>query len=96
MAVGGFIGNIESVTTGGTMDIRSTSGVTWLIQNITWGGPVTVARASTALTGTFLTDTEAGALLSTMFRVSESVFIRITNTSTAANVCGYDGIIWSE
>jgi hypothetical protein len=93
MAKGDLIIHIESVTTGGTMDIRSTTG-SWLIKNITWSAPVTVARMSTSLTGVFHTATEAGAFLNTNFHVSDSVYLRIANTSSAANICGYDGTIW--
>ena len=96
MAAGDAINHIESVSTGASMDIQTTTGVTWLIQNITWAGPVTVARASTSLSGIFMTDTEAGGILNGTFHVTGADFIRVTNTSTAANVCGYDGIIWSE
>ena len=96
MAVGDAVNHIESVSTGASMDIQSTGSVVWLIQNITWAAPVTIARASTTLAGIFETATEAGPLLNTTFRVTSADFIRVTNTSTAANVCGYDGIIWSE
>ncbi len=96
MAVGGAVLHVESVTTGGTMDICSTGSATWLVKNITWAGPVTVAAASTSLAGVFHTATEAGAFLGSQFIVSAVDFIRITNTSTASNVCSYNGIIWSE
>jgi hypothetical protein len=95
MAVGDSVIHIESVSTGGTMDICSTGSATWLIKNITWAAPVTVARASTSLAGIFHTETVAGGLLNSQFHVSKTTFIRVTNTSTAANVCGYDGIIWT-
>ena len=96
MAVGGAILNVESVSTGGTMDIRSTTGIYWLIQNITWSGPITLARATTSLTGIFLTATEAGGFFDATFLVTEASYLKVSNSSTAANVCSYDGMLWSE
>ena len=89
--------NVTSVSTGGTLAIQpASSGVIWLIQNITWAGPITLERATSALSGVFQTETAAGSLQGTSFRVDSAKYLKITNTSTASNVCGYDGVIWPE
>lgn len=87
MAAGNMVGSITPVAAGASLDIRPPSGQEWIIHNIKYGGQVTLNDYDSTNTLQWDSDTGAGGRLGLTEHVSNSYWIRVTNTgSTTINI----------
>jgi hypothetical protein len=92
MAVGDVKSDLQSVTNGSSMVIQPPSGEEWVIHNLYWGNAVSIKVTKGALTITVDSDTSTGGRLGTVFHVTNTQYLTITNNHTASIGIGYDGV----
>lgn len=81
-----------SVSNGASTDIRPASGEEATIHNIYYGGAVDIKWYDGTNTITFDQDTAAGARLGLSSHVTNTKYMRVTNTSGSTIFIGWDGI----
>lgn len=93
MAAGNVVAGTASVAaTTGTYDIKPASGVEWVIHNVYYNGAVNFVITDGTNTFQFDSDTGAGARLGLTTHVTNTYWLRITNTGGSAVLIAYDGI----
>lgn len=93
MAAGNMVGGTASVAaTTGTYDIKPGVGVEWDIHNIYVANGVTISVTDGTNTVTVDAPTGQNAYLGLTIHVSNTYWIRISNTSGSAVLIAYDGM----
>ncbi|MBT0160677.1 hypothetical protein G4O51_11925 [Candidatus Bathyarchaeota archaeon A05DMB-2] len=93
MAVGDVVSDIQSIDSGGYLDIQPAAGVEWVIHNIYHASNVQLEFYDGTNSLIFDTDTGAGVYAKYAFHVNNTRRIRVKNTSASAQLIGYDGIV---
>lgn len=92
MAAGDVKNNIQTVTSGSSLNIQAGSGQEWSIHNIYYGGAVDLYVTDGVTSLRFDQDTAAGARLGAIFHCTNLQYVKVTNTSGSSFVIAYDGI----
>jgi hypothetical protein len=92
MAVGDVKSGISSVASGAYLDIQPPPGEEWVIHNIYHAGDVQLEFYDGTNSLIFDTDAGAGVYAKYAFHVTNSIRIRVKNTSASAQLIGYDGV----
>ena len=94
--VGNRVGDIESIANGSAMTIQPASGITWIIEMISYGGACTISFTDGTLSDTIDTPSAAGVIEKASYRIDHDNYITVTNTSGATATFGYAGYIVNE
>jgi hypothetical protein len=92
MAVGDVKSGISSIASGAYLDIRPPAGEEWVIHNIYHASDIQLELYDGTNSLVFDTDTGAGVYAKYAFHVTNSIRIRVKNTSASAQLIGYDGV----
>jgi hypothetical protein len=92
MAVGDVKSGISSIASGAYLDIRPPTGEEWVIHNIYHASDIQLELYDGTNSLVFDTDTGAGVYAKYAFHVTNSIRIRVKNTSASAQLIGYDGV----
>jgi len=93
MAVGDVKSGLNSVSAGGSLDIRPPSGEEWVIHNIYHEYDIDLAFTDGTNELVFDTDTGAGVYAKFCFHVTNSLWIRVKNKDdSSSRLIGYDGV----
>lgn len=93
MAAGNMVGGTASVAaTSGTYDIKPGVGVEWVIHNITVANAVTISYTDGTNTITIDAPSGPNTYLGLTCHVSNTFWIRISNTGASAVLIAYDGM----
>lgn len=92
MAVGDVKSDLQSIAVGGSLVIQPPSGEEWVIHNLYWGSSVIIKVTKGALNINVDSDTSTGGRLGTVFHVTNTQYLTITNNHSASIGIGYDGI----
>lgn len=92
MAAGNMIGGTQSIAASGTYDIKPTSPNEWNIHNIYYNNQVKLSMTDGTNVVDFDSDTGQGARLGLTTHVSNTYWLRITNTGASALLFAYDGM----
>jgi hypothetical protein len=92
MAVGDTFSGLSSVAAGAYLDIQPSSGVEAVIHNIYHTSDVQVELYDGTNSCIFDTDTGAGIYAKYSFHVTNTIRIRVKNTTASPIFIGYDGI----
>jgi len=92
MAVGDVVSGLASVPAGAYLDIQPAVGVEVVIHNIYHDGDIQLELYDGTNSLVFDTDPGAGVYAKYAFHITNTLRIRVKNTSTSACLIGYDGI----
>jgi hypothetical protein len=92
MAVGDVKSGLSSVAAGEYLDIRPSTGEEWVIHNIYHASDIQLELYDGTNSLIFDTDAGAGVYAKYAFHVTNSIRIRVKNTSASAQLIGYDGV----
>jgi hypothetical protein len=92
MAVGDAVQGLASVSAGAYLVLQPGANVEWIIHNIYWAGATTLEVYNGTNSVIFNTDTAAGAYLGMVSHCTNSIYIRVKNTTAGAFYCAYDGV----
>jgi len=92
MAVGDVKNGLSNVAAGDYLDIRPPVGEEWVIHNIYHANDIQLELYDGTNSLIFDTDAGAGVYAKYAFHVTNSIRIRVKNTSTSAQLIGYDGV----
>lgn len=92
MAVGDVKSGISNISSGSYLDIRPPAGEEWVIHNIYHASDVQLEFYDGTNSLIFDTDAGAGVYAKYSFHVTNSIRIRVKNTSTSPQLIGYDGV----
>jgi hypothetical protein len=93
MAVGDVYSGLQSVAAGGFLDIQPPAGVEAVITNIYYESKVEVYFSDGTNSVLIDSDTAGGSMQGRCFHVTNSLYLRVKNTDTAAKLIGFDGVI---
>jgi hypothetical protein len=83
---------ISSIAASDYLDIRPPSGEEWIIHNIYHASDIQLELYDGTNSLAFDTDTGAGVYAKYAFHVTNSIRIRVKNTTASAQLIGYDGV----
>jgi len=89
--VGKAVGDIQSVDDGNALTIQPPAGETWVIELITYGAACKIEFTNGTSPNTIDEPTEAGVIEKAGYRITNSHYITVTNTSGGSAVFGYSG-----
>jgi hypothetical protein len=92
MAVGDVKNGLSNVVAGDYLDIRPPVGEEWVIHNIYHASDIQLELYDGTNSLIFDTDAGAGVYAKYAFHVTNSIRIRVKNTSASAQLIGYDGV----
>jgi hypothetical protein len=92
MAVGDVKSGISSVAPAAYLDIQPPTGEEWVIHNIYHASDVQLEFYDGTNSLIFDTDAGAGVYAKYAFHVTNSIRIRVKNTTGSAQLIGYDGV----
>lgn len=92
MAAGNMFSGTTSISTGGTFDIKPSSGIEWNIHNVYFNATMKLSMTDGVNVVDFDSDTTKGARQAMTTHVSNTYWLRITNTGTSILLIAYDGI----
>lgn len=95
MSQGSVVNAITSLSTSATYDIQPESGDTWSIHNIQYANDISVSIYDGTHLLTFLSFSGSGIIANLYIGVSNTVWIRITNTSADTALYAFDGVVMS-
>jgi hypothetical protein len=91
-----------TITAGSSYDIKPGSGVEWIIHNIIYGGTtfnatiqVDIILVDGATVTYFDRDTSQGGLLDFAFHLTNTHFIRVTNSGSVSVNVNWNGVVSS-
>jgi hypothetical protein len=93
MAVGDTVADQNQTAGSGTWTIQPAGTAEWVIHNIYFAGACTLSKSDAVDATVFATLPSAGSMLGLCIHLTNAVYLIITDTSTAINRMGYDGII---
>lgn len=93
MAVGDTFSGLSSVAAGAYLDIQPGAGVEAVIHNIYHASDVQLEQYDGSNSLIFDTDTGAGIYAKYAFHVTNTIRIRVKNTTAGSILIGYDGIV---
>jgi hypothetical protein len=93
MAVGDVFSGLSSIAAAGYLDIQPSAGVEAVIHNIYHASDIQIEFYDGTNSLIFDTDVGAGIYAKYAFHVTNSLRIRVKNTTSAAILIGYDGIV---
>ena len=89
--MGKAVGDLQTIADGNALTIQPPAGETWVIEMISYGGACTIAFTDGTLSNTIDEPTEAGVIEKAGYRITNSHYITVTNTSGGSAVFGYSG-----
>jgi len=89
--VGETVKDLKSIANGSALTIQPPAGETWKIEMISYGGACTIAFTDGTLSNTIDEPTAAGVIEKASYRITNSHYITVTNTSGGSAVFGYSG-----
>ncbi len=92
MAVNDTVAAQSAVAAGASLDIRPGTGTRWLVQSIWASGACQLKRVSGANEVVLEAPTAAKWWQGLVERVTDTVFLRVTNTGASAIDVGYAGV----
>jgi hypothetical protein len=93
MAVGDTKADTQTIANGASLEIRPASGEEWLVDNCYGEAAFALDRLTASLTITaFRTVSSAPWVATGPFRVTNTHYMRIRNTSGASQELAYDGV----
>jgi len=92
MTVGEQYATIATLSSGGTLDIRPSSGVEAIIHNIYYANSIDIYFSNDTLSIKIASRPDNGDLQG-YWHVSNSYFLRIIDTSNVGNTVGVDGFV---
>ena len=92
MAVGDVFSGLQSIAAGAYLDIQPAVGVEAVIHNIYHASDVQLELYDGTNSLIFDTDAGAGVYAKYSFHVTNSICIRVKNTTASAQLIGFDGV----
>jgi len=94
MAVGDVVTGISSViATTGTLDIKPSAGVEWVIHNIAYnGGTIELWKTDGTNNLKYDIDTTSGGRFNLSLHCTNAIWYQLKNISAAAVIASYDGM----
>jgi hypothetical protein len=92
VAVGDVKSALTSVAAGAYLDIQPPAGEEWVIHNIYHASDIQLEFYDGTNSLIFDTDAGAGVYAKYAFHVTNSIRIRVKNTSASDQLIGYDGV----
>ncbi|MCK9327021.1 MAG: hypothetical protein M0P69_16130 [Bacteroidales bacterium] len=92
MATSDAIGEILSIATGSSLNIKPTAPAEWIVHNIYVPEGLSAEIYFTNGTDDILVDTISGSYLGYFFHAKATLYLKVKNTSGSAMKIGYDGI----
>lgn len=92
MAAGNMVGGTTSIAASGTYDIKPGAGVEWDVHNVYYNNQIKFSMTDGTNVVDFDTDTAQGARLGLTTHVSNTYWLRLTNTGASALLIAYDGM----
>ena len=89
--VGKAVGDLKSIDNGNALTIQPSAGETWVIEMISYGGACTIAFTDGTLSNTIASPTSADVIEKASYRITNSHYITVTNTSGSPATFGYSG-----
>lgn len=90
--IGNTVNGLTLIANGEYFDIKPSSGVEWIIHNITYDGAVELYFSDGTNNLNFDSDTGKGARLGFVYRCTNTRYYRVKNVSGAPILVGFDGI----
>jgi hypothetical protein len=91
MAVGDTVAANNATSGSGTFTIQPSAGVEWDIHNLYVSGACNVIKFDGSTSVTIYSLTTGGTIPCTI-HVTNTVYLKITDTSSSTNDMGYDGV----
>jgi hypothetical protein len=92
MAAGNLVKGTSSLAASATYDIKPSGTDEWVIHNIYYNNQIKLSMADGTNVVDFDSDTGQGARLGLTTHVSNSYWLRITNTGSSTLLIAYDGM----
>jgi len=92
MTKGDPVWDDSSVDAAASWDIKTVSGAPILLTNLYYGAGITITKVTPAGSSVVHTDATGGILTNASFKISDTHYLTITNTSASAQVVSYDGV----
>lgn len=92
MALGSIIQGLSVVASGGFLNIQASSGQEWVIHNVYHSGAVHYQWYDGTTPLSFTSVSCGNAETNLQFHVTNSIYVRIQNTTTVSQFIGYDGV----
>ena len=89
--VGKAVSDLKSIDNGNALTIQPPAGETWVIEMITYGAACTIEFTDGTLSNTIDEPTAAGVIEKAGYRITNSHYITVTNTSGSPATFGYSG-----
>jgi len=89
--VGEAVGDLQTIADGNALTIQPPAGETWVIEMISYGAACTIAFTDGTLSNTIDSPSAAGVIEKAGYRITNSHYITVTNTSGGSAVFGYSG-----
>jgi len=89
--VGKAVGDIQTIADGNALTIQPPAGETWVIELISYGAACTIEFTDGTLSNTIDEPTSAGVIEKAGYRITNTHYITVTNTSGGSAVFGYSG-----
>ena len=89
--VGKAVSDLKSIDNGNALTIQPPAGETWVIEMITYGAACKIEFTDGTLSNTIDEPTEAGVIEKAGYRITNTHYITVTNTSGGSAVFGYSG-----
>lgn len=96
MAVGDVVSSLSSIDTDAYLDIQPGAGMEWVIHNIYHESDIQLEFYDGSNGVAFESVTGAGIYAKFAFHMTNSIRIRVKNTSGEAKLIGYDGVVTKE
>ena len=90
MAAGDFIGDVLTISSGGSITIQPPSGAHWIIHNLYWSDDVEISVTDGSTEVLFHSSSYKGCLLSVWIHLSDSQYLKVSSSS-GCNFA-YDGV----
>lgn len=92
MAAGNLFSGTQSIAAAGTYDIKPASPNEWVIHNIYYNNQIKLSMTDGTNVVDFDSDTGQGARLGLTTHVSNTYWLRVTNTGAGTLLIAFDGM----
>jgi len=89
--VGKAVGDLQTIADGNALTIQPPAGETWVIEMISYGAACKIEFTNGTLSNTIDEPTVVGVIEKAGYRITNSHYITVTNTSGGPAVFGYSG-----
>jgi len=94
--VGEAVSDAQSIADGSALTIRPGAGIVWVIEELGYSGAVTITRTNGTVSTTIDNPSAAGTIEKGGYRISNSSYLVMTNSSGGTLVYSYSGYVVNQ